>query len=1066
MPLVTKGVAFGIGAEMMGVAWDVLSMSGVVLSNRSFTPLAQESMPAARRHVFNGAELRPVETFPWYAEFHQSDMSGDGGGDEQNGDEQNSDKGNGDEGDAHVGDGLSSNGDSDSADDEVDADEDNGVVGPVKIFPQYTESDQPDLSSNGDSVEDGNVEDGDEEDGNEDDEDEDVDEEDDLSSGGDSGEEDANDEGANEDTDEDDISANGDCDEEDQDQDQEEQTSEASDYRDGVEADKDDEQCSLRGPGGICVPPVGLTAIVPSTSTIACSLLGFVCIYDLHVDITGGSFPFTLTQPCPVLTGLGLEYTEWGFLCKMHSTLIHPCHLCCHTKKQPGHRPLNSPFPKSVQQNFLEHVLKSHGISSVDKEFALPELPLAPIPVSAEWLQELGWGKWLSEVQADPEVLLPLIALPVSLCQLSTWDGPRLKLEIAILTIHRLFRGYLMDANSYIQDKHGDLRAHTYVMLGDSRAHYNMLSENSYNAYHYPLSQTIALLLRTLYLEIMEDPLLHQQGKFPTLLTELTNTAAQENLLNLYEYITSDNSKDVLDPRKLLCHSHALAASLIRLCDEGQGGFQPHNPCLYQPCLDQPVSVNSVLNEGVDVVEEAAMEDDEDEEVTEDLERDVEDGMVDDSPMHDEALKTSPIMPAVTTPDQALRIQALRAQLSQRKAAESNGAIPTWLDIFRHRIIAEERDNFLQCLVPTPYGHVKYVWYISGKAARLEGRASDFKLMDDGEDFIHLMGSLGKTRAPILSKLDLIPFTSPEGIFQITNARSFFLLEGLPAIGNPKAKQRNRTFQECLWAIPNALAPTLLYFLGVFKPVCSDVMHLATIHDPIFDTHIFCLAIPLPSTSSSQHKDPTAFTERLLRIARGTMFGQLLMSKGNMKQAQVELTVKSLWRESEESLERNRRVVVELLNSSPYISGLPKDVKESGDDTAVGDKDFLGDEVLIAVARATAYGVQPPPLHSRPPPGGYSTIIFSVETKKIVQALEEWREGHFVSIENPHHLPLQKLFHEVENNAHQYFLKLKSAYPNLWMKTSLAIHRENQSENLLQSSVNVDNWVARGVPSF
>ncbi|KAI6040582.1 hypothetical protein EDC04DRAFT_2602363 [Pisolithus marmoratus] len=486
----------------------------------------------------------------------------------------------------------------------------------------------------------------------------------DLSSGGDSSEEDAN-----EDTDEDDISANGDCDEEDQDQDQdqEEQTSdEASDYRDGVEADEDDEQCSLRGPGGICVPPVGLTAIVPSTSTIACSLLGF---------------------------------------------------------KQPGHRPLNSPFPKSVQQNFLEHVLKSHGISSVDKEFALPELPLAPIPdelalpfliklcghmstiamvlrrprlkksrtqlttcyivqpywgsmaatepgasatilfhpdfqphnkplppflvttsgplsqtvpsdqlasmaapVSAEWLQELGWGKWLSEVQADPEVLLPLIALPVSLHQLSTWDGHRLKLEIAILTIHRLFRGYLMDANSYIQDKHGDLRAHIHA---GSRAHYNI----SYNAYCYPLSQTIALLLRTLYLEIMEDPLLHQLGKFPTLLTELTNTGAQENLLNLYEYITSDNSKDVLDPRKLLCHSHALAVSLIR-CNLAKGKK-----------VECPTDIVLILA-CVDIVEEAAMEDDEDEEVTEDLERDVEDGMVDDSPMHDEALKTSPIMPA------------------------------------------------------------------------------------------------------------------------------------------------------------------------------------------------------------------------------------------------------------------------------------------------------------------------------------------------------------------------------------------------------------------------------------
>ncbi|KAI5989679.1 hypothetical protein EDD15DRAFT_2198367 [Pisolithus albus] len=44
------------------------------------TPLPQEPMPKAKRLVFDGVELRLVETLPWYAKLHQSGMFDNGDG--------------------------------------------------------------------------------------------------------------------------------------------------------------------------------------------------------------------------------------------------------------------------------------------------------------------------------------------------------------------------------------------------------------------------------------------------------------------------------------------------------------------------------------------------------------------------------------------------------------------------------------------------------------------------------------------------------------------------------------------------------------------------------------------------------------------------------------------------------------------------------------------------------------------------------------------------------------------------------------------------------------------------
>lgn len=358
------------------------------------------------------------------------------------------------------------------------------------------------------------------------------------------------------------------------------------------ESDYDDEEDAGELEGGQSQAsrshrfPTSVAAIPPPPST-ACQVMGFVCTHDLHVSMEGATFPFPLAEPCPILTALGLEYTQWGFLCRMHGCIIHPRLLSHHIQHTSGHRSPGFHFKKAAPR-FLEHTLKAYGVPNESVEFPLPHLPrnsipglvphlayvcpvegcstfrgvlqpkrgaltsasspdhsiwthvrgdhsisiarqlkangvepkthyilqpywrtmstrdkgstvvlvfhsdfvppdgvqsqplplpatvelpstcadLSAAPVSAEWLEKLEWGRWLTNIQADLDPLLQLIFLPSSHTGLASWipssDPLRLRLEISIFTIHQLVGGYLQDANCYIQDKHGDLRQHIH----------------------------------------------------------------------------------------------------------------------------------------------------------------------------------------------------------------------------------------------------------------------------------------------------------------------------------------------------------------------------------------------------------------------------------------------------------------------------------------------------------------------------------------------------------------------------------------------------------------------------
>ncbi|KAG2046290.1 hypothetical protein BDR06DRAFT_1014861 [Suillus hirtellus] len=76
------------------------------------------------------------------------------------------------------------------------------------------------------------------------------------------------------------------------------------------------------------------------------------------------------------------------------------------------------------------------------------------------------------------------------------------------------------------------------------------------------------------------------------------------------------------------------------------------------------------------------------------------------------------------------------------------------------------------------------------------------------------------------------------------NLRSLFIIEGLPALGNPAAKQSNKSIQECLWLFPPSLASPFLFYFGVLRPIVIEI--LLDLQEDISyqETHIFMHTFP------------------------------------------------------------------------------------------------------------------------------------------------------------------------------------------------------------------------------
>lgn len=82
-------------------------------------------------------------------------------------------------------------------------------------------------------------------------------------------------------------------------------------------------------------------------------------------------------------------------------------------------------------------------------------------------------------------------------------------------------------------------------------------------------------------------------------------------------------------------------------------------------------------------------------------------------------------------------------------------------------------------------------------------------------------------------------------------SRGLFLIDGNLAIAKPAAKQTGRYRQDCLWFLPPVLSSSMVFYLGIFRPVVIQVLTLLrkeVIHQ---DTYIFCRTTPRIGSSYS-----------------------------------------------------------------------------------------------------------------------------------------------------------------------------------------------------------------------
>ena len=74
--------------------------------------------------------------------------------------------------------------------------------------------------------------------------------------------------------------------------------------------------------------------------------------------------------------------------------------------------------------------------------------------------------------------------------------------------------------------------------------------------------------------------------------------------------------------------------------------------------------------------------------------------------------------------------------------------------------------------------------------------------------------------------------------------RNLFMVDGLPALGNPDAKQIDRDLQECLWTLTEMLARPFMFYLAVIRPLIIELLERMGLLNKIHLSHIFVHSIP------------------------------------------------------------------------------------------------------------------------------------------------------------------------------------------------------------------------------
>lgn len=89
-------------------------------------------------------------------------------------------------------------------------------------------------------------------------------------------------------------------------------------------------------------------------------------------------------------------------------------------------------------------------------------------------------------------------------------------------------------------------------------------------------------------------------------------------------------------------------------------------------------------------------------------------------------------------------------------------------------------------------------------------------------------------------------------------SRGLFLIDGNLAIAKPAAKQLDRSRQDCLWFLPSALSSSLVFYLGVLRPIIIQALLLLRKEVVPQKTYIFCCTFPKAGRSCSWTGDEVA----------------------------------------------------------------------------------------------------------------------------------------------------------------------------------------------------------------
>ncbi|KAG2063449.1 hypothetical protein BDR04DRAFT_1123257 [Suillus decipiens] len=183
----------------------------------------------------------------------------------------------------------------------------------------------------------------------------------------------------------------------------------------------------------------------------------------------------------------------------------------------------------------------------------------ATVPKEASFLRDIKWLDYAQSLQADTAKLQALVKLPTSnkyhILRLSDRQA---RLEHGLLEVHRLYKGYLKDANQFVESCHSSIR---------SALTFQFISAKSYVTYRVPMVRTICMLVRFIHFKKRRKadasgadkslPAKRSLGTF----TVAGNAAQFMAAKSLYQYIIT---AETLSSTTLLELIHDLVALLVR----------------------------------------------------------------------------------------------------------------------------------------------------------------------------------------------------------------------------------------------------------------------------------------------------------------------------------------------------------------------------------------------------------------------------------------------------------------------------------------------------------------------